>query len=192
MNHATRTRIMEKDLFPLLDSLYRTARSMTGGQESAEDLVQDVSLKVFKYLHQFRTGTNFRAWVFRIMVNTHINQFHRKRLAPRSIDFQEFEPAIPDDKPTYLSKEDIESVREQIGDLAAQALDKVPHDFRIAFMLSTFADLSYREIAEITGVAMGTVMSRIFRARTILRSEIAAHARRRGVSVEDALVLSPA
>jgi RNA polymerase sigma-70 factor (ECF subfamily) len=162
-----------------LDALYRTALGLTGETSSAEDLVQETLLRAFRAYPTFERGTNFRAWIFRILTNAHINEYHRKGRAPLLSDFAEAEPAAEDESP-YLSVDDVERLGDQLGDSAKRALEKVPPEFRVPFLLSTFEKLRYKEIAEVLGIPLGTVMSRLFRARKILRQELTAFARRKG------------
>ncbi|MHC4606831.1 MAG: sigma-70 family RNA polymerase sigma factor [Planctomycetota bacterium] len=178
MNRAERNEMFEREALPHLDSFYHMALRMTQDSSSAEDLVQETMLKVFKNLHTFQPGTNFRAWVFRILTNNYINEYRRRKRGPQSVDFTEMDPAEPVKEPAYFTVEDLAQFREQIGDAAANALDKVPHDFRLVFLLATFEDFSYKEIADIVGIPVGTVMSRLFRARQILRKELSEYSGR--------------
>jgi RNA polymerase sigma-70 factor (ECF subfamily) len=164
---------------PHLDALYRTALRMTGSGPSAEDLVQDVFLKAYRNLHRFESGTNFKAWIFTILTNTYINEYRRQSRAPVVTDFAEIEPeGAPETD--YIRAEDVERLGDRLGDQAKQAIAKIPEEFRLIFLLSTFEDMSYKEIAAMLGIPIGTVMSRLFRARRILRDELASFARREG------------
>ncbi len=164
---------------PHVDALYRTALRMAGRAQAAEDLVQEAFLKAFKNFHRFERGTNFKAWIFTILANASINEYRRGARAPAVTDFAEREPAAGEES-VYLSAGDVERLGDRLGDEARRALAKLPPEFRQAFLLSTFEDLTYREIAGVTGIPLGTVMSRIFRARKVLREELAAVARSKG------------
>ncbi len=164
---------------PHLDALYRTALRMTGESASAEDLVQESVLRAFRSFGRFERGTNFRAWIFTILTNQYINEYRRKGKGPALTDFAESEPAGAEE-PVHLTAEDVERLAEHLGDEARKALGKVPPEFRIVFLLSTFEEMSYKEISQVVGIPMGTVMSRLFRARGILREELAAFAREAG------------
>lgn len=165
---------------PHLDALYRTALGLTGDTSSAEDLLQETLLRAFRAYPLFEGGTNFRAWIFRILTNAHINEYHRRGRAPLLRDFAEAEPPAAEEENPYLSADDVERLGEWLGDAAKRALEKVPPEFRVPFLLSTFEKLSYKEIAEVLGIPLGTVMSRLFRARRILRQELIAFARQEG------------
>ncbi|MBI4564754.1 MAG: sigma-70 family RNA polymerase sigma factor [Planctomycetes bacterium] len=164
---------------PFQDSLYRVALQMTRHRASAEDLVQETYVKAFRNFHRFRAGTNFRAWIFTILRNTYINDYRREAIAPFTRVFNGTEPAEEDGSPCFTA-EDVEELKEYLGDEAKKAIDKLPPDFRLIFLLSTFENMSYKEIAEVVGVPIGTVMSRLFRARALLRKELAAFAAESG------------
>ncbi len=163
----------EELAFPLLDGLFSTALRMTGQRDRAQDLVQDTMLRAFKNYYRFQEGTNFRAWIYTILTNTFINDYRRRRKEPVAVDFSENPPAAAE----TFSVEDVEALREKLGDAPAKALDQLPSDFRLIFLLFTFEDFSYEEISGITGVPIGTVMSRLFRARAMMREALLEHAR---------------
>src|SRR5688572_2906655 len=163
----------EAQALPLADALYRTALRMTGDSASAEDVVQDAYLKAFRAYGSFEKGTNFKAWIFTILTNSYINEYRRKSHAATVTDFAEAEPA-GELEVVHLKAEDVDRLGDHVGDAAAKALSKVPPEFRLPFLLSTLEDLSYKEIAGVLGIPIGTVMSRLFRARRILREELAA------------------
>lgn len=162
-----------------LDALYRTALRMTGNSASAEDLVQETFLRAFRNFHRFEPGSNFRAWIFTILTNTYINEYRRRSRAPLPTDFAEVEPAQEESSP-FLTAEQVDALKERLGDEAKRAIEKVSPELRLVFLLSTFEGMSYKEIAEVVGVPIGTVMSRLFRARKVLREELSAYAREAG------------
>lgn len=164
---------------PQADALYRTALRMTKETSAAEDLVQEAYLKAYRNFGSFERGTNFRAWIFRILANTYINSYRRHALEPVITDFAEVEPADPEEA-AALSARDVGALKEKLGDEAKKALEKVPPEFRLIFLMATFEDMSYKEIAEIMELPIGTVMSRLFRARKTLREELASFARQSG------------
>jgi len=168
----------EESAYPLVDVLYATAARMTDST-SAEDLVQETLVKAWRNYHRFEQGTNFKAWIFRIMTNTYISEYRRKSREAVVYDFSETDVAQPDAEVKYFNIEDAERIKETLGDEAKRAIEKLPPDFRLIFLLSTFGDFAYREIAEIVGIPIGTVMSRLFRARRILRQELAGAVQRR-------------
>jgi RNA polymerase sigma-70 factor (ECF subfamily) len=164
---------------PHLDSLFRTALRMTGEASLAEDLVQETFLKAYRGFSQFEPGSNFRAWLFTILTNAYINDYRRRSRAPLVTDFTEIEPEGETESPTF-SAEDVQKLADRLGDAAKRALDRLPPEHRLVFLLSTFEDLSYKEISAALAVPIGTVMSRLFRARAVLRRELSDFARQEG------------
>lgn len=166
---------------PHVDALYRTAFRMSGDASAAEDLVQEAFLKAWKNLGRFERGTNFKAWIFTILTNAYINDYRRAARAPAVVtDFADVEPAGPEEVP-HLTAEEVGRLGDRLGDPARKALEKVPDEFRLVFLLSTLEDMSYKDIAAVMGIPIGTVMSRLFRARTILRRELVEFARQEGI-----------
>ncbi|HZN61347.1 MAG TPA: sigma-70 family RNA polymerase sigma factor [Planctomycetota bacterium] len=170
----------EELAYPLLDSAYRTALRMTGQPASAEDLVQEAFLRAFRAFSQFERGTNFKAWLFRILTNVFLNDYRRKGREPQASDFAEVEPADPAIEPAQFKAEDVEAIRAALGDEVSRALDRLPPDFRLPFLLSTFEGFSYKEIASILDIPIGTVMSRLFRARRLLKIDLKEYAKASG------------
>ncbi len=169
----------EAQALPLAEALYRTAFRMTGSSASAEDLVQEAYLKAFRAYDRFEKGSNFKAWIFTILTNAFINDYRRKSHGVAVTDFAEAEPAA-EAEPVHFTAEDVDRLGEHLEDEAARAIAKMPEEFRLPFLLSTFEDLSYREIAAAVGIPIGTVMSRLFRARRLLRAELGTAAARAG------------
>jgi len=166
----------EELLSPLTDSLYRTALRMTGQDATAQDLVQETALRAYRGFGQYAQGSNFRAWIFRIMTNTLINDYRRRARGPQTADVAEIDPSDPSDV-EYARTGDVEALTETLGDDARRAIERLPEDFRLVFLLSTFEGFTYREISEIAGIPIGTVMSRLFRARALVRAELLSRVR---------------
>jgi RNA polymerase sigma-70 factor (ECF subfamily) len=165
----------ESDALEHLDALYRTALRMTRNPADAEDLVQDALVRAYRFYDRFEPGTNFRAWLFKILTNTYINSYRRKQGRPQ-------ESSLDDTEDFFLynqisseagseSVNDVENtVLDQLGADAIQgAIDRLPPQFRTAVQLADVEGLSYAEIAQATNVAKGTVMSRLFRGRRLLQ-----------------------
>jgi RNA polymerase sigma-70 factor (ECF subfamily) len=172
-----RTRL-EQQALEHIDALYRTALRMTRNASDAEDLVQEAYLRAFRSLHQFTEGTNLRAWVFRILTNTYINEYRRRQRRPNSSSLDGIEEFYLYDhlidspvQPGHERPEDV--VLEQLTiDHVTQAIDGLPEEFRQVVLLADVEGFSYREIAEIVGIPVGTVMSRLFRARRRLQRQL--------------------
>lgn len=166
---------IEAEAISYIDSLYRTALRMTGNASDAEDLVQETFLRAFRSLHQFKEGTNLRAWLFRIMTNAFINEYRKRTRRPSSSSLDDIEDFYLYDhlidsgiQPMDERPEDIVLGRMTADDVIG-ALDDLSDDFRQVVLLADVEGFSYREIAEILDIPVGTVMSRLFRARRKLQ-----------------------
>jgi len=162
-------KLFQELLMPELGALFRTALRMTRNREDAEDLVQETTTKAFSAFDRFEKGTNFRAWIFKILTNTFINNYYRVRDRDKlpSLDEMEeeslFQPVFEGISPEQallntLTKEDIQ-----------KAIDVIPIDFKSVVILNLVEGFSYKETAEILDIPIGTVMSRLHRGRKILQ-----------------------
>jgi RNA polymerase sigma-70 factor (ECF subfamily) len=170
---ANRARF-EEEALQHLDALYRTALRMTRNPSDAEDLVQDALVRAYRFYDRFEPGTNFRAWLFKILTNTYINSYRRKQGRPQESSLDDTEEFSLYNQLSDAAGErvtDVEdTVLDRLGANAIQrAIDQLPPQFRTTVQLSDVEGLSYAEIAEATGVAKGTVMSRLFRGRRLLQ-----------------------
>lgn len=174
---AVRARF-EDEAFQHLDALYRTALRMTRNPQDAEDLVQDALVRGFRFYDRYEPGTNFRAWLFKILTNTYINTYRRKRARPQESSLDDAEEFFLYNQVRSVQGSDgvdeVEhSVLDSLGADAIQtAIDRLPPQFRTTVQLADVEGLSYAEIAEATGVAKGTVMSRLFRGRRQLQKAL--------------------
>jgi RNA polymerase sigma-70 factor, ECF subfamily len=172
----------ERDVAPFLDSLYGAALRMTRNPADAEDLVQEATLRAFAAFDSFTEGTNLKAWLFRILTNTYINQYRKKQRAPLQTSADE------------LTDSELSEVSENLGMRSAEAeamarladseivdaLAALPEDFRMAVYLVDVEGFSYKEAAEIMETPVGTVMSRLSRGRKQLRDRLRDYAAERG------------
>src|SRR6185503_11213071 len=163
----------EAAAMPHLNDLFRTATRVVGDRSEAEDLVQEAYLQAWKAFHRFEPGTNCRAWLFKILINEvrHYRRrwFNSKTVAEPEQSFEEtlaFEPPLPED----IQDEDV-----------LAALDEIPREFREVVLLSDVQEFSYKEIADMLGIPVGTVMSRLSRGRKQLRLKLANYAIATGV-----------
>src|SRR5215470_2524670 len=176
-------REFEEEALPHVDALFGVALRLTRNPRDAEDLVQDALLRAYRYWHKFEQGTNCRAWLFKILTNTFINRYNRNR---RDREHLADEEAATQD---ILSHEVTEASRDPEGALASRllsddvvrALESLPTDFRLAVLLSDVEEFSYKEIAEIMECPVGTVMSRLFRARRLLQRALHDYAVEQGI-----------
>jgi RNA polymerase sigma-70 factor (ECF subfamily) len=181
--------IFEADALPYLDQLYGTALRMTRSPADAEDLVQDTYAKAFAAFRSYEQGTNLRAWLFRILRNTFINNYRKAQRQPSSGPSEE----LTDGQLLDLEQRTSGGVRsaenealERLGDdEIAAAMATIPEDFRTAVYLADVEGFSYKEIADIMETPVGTVMSRVHRGRKALRALLTDYARERGLLVEE-------
>jgi RNA polymerase sigma-70 factor (ECF subfamily) len=168
----SRSEEFEAVALPHLNDLFRTARRLLGEQAAAEDVVQEVYLQAWKSFHRFERGTNCRAWLFTILFNT-VHHYRRKWLgsiaSERDEDLDEKLLYIPP-VPEVLMDEEV-----------LAALDRIPPDFRAVVLLADVEEFSYKDVAGILKIPVGTVMSRLSRARKLLRGELAAVAQSYGI-----------
>ena len=169
---------------PFVDALYNTAYRMTRNAEDAEDLVQETYLKAYRYYEKFEEGTNFKAWLFKIMKNTFINNYRRQQQVPPQSDFAEieesFETLLSPDAPNQSKSPEEEFLESVLDEDVQRALDSLPTDYRMVVLLADLEGFSYKEIAEIMEVPVGTVMSRLYRGRRLMEAAMLLYAREHG------------
>jgi RNA polymerase sigma-70 factor (ECF subfamily) len=182
----TTTDNFEADVLAQLDSLYRTALRMTNNQQEAEDLVQETMLKAFRFAHTYQAGTNLRAWLFRILNTSAINRYRRQATHPTPSSLPEGEEFYLYNRIRNLNGQELsqgaedEVLSQYLDEDVYQALNDLPPNFRIAVILADIEGLSYKEIAEALQIPIGTVMSRISRARRQLQKSLWQYAKKRG------------
>jgi RNA polymerase sigma-70 factor, ECF subfamily len=180
----------ESDALQYLDQLYAGALRMTRNPADAEDIVQETYAKAYASFHQFTPGTNLKAWLYRILTNTYINSYRKKQREPQLSDGEKVEDwqLARAESHTSGGLKSAEMVAlENLPDSdVKEALQQLAPDFRLAVYLADVEGFSYKEIAEIMGTPIGTVMSRLNRGRTQLRALLADYARERGVKRAEA------
>jgi RNA polymerase sigma-70 factor (ECF subfamily) len=181
-----RTRRFEQDVVPFMGQLYPAALRMTKNASDAEDLVQETMAKAYTAFHQFQPGTNLRAWLHKIQANTFINSYRKLRRQPATTlgaDFQEDWQVSADPLSPPAPSAEAEALTRLADSDILGALRELPEEFRVAIYLADIEGYPYREIAQMMGTPLGTVMSRLHRGRGKLRQKLASYAPERAVPV---------
>jgi RNA polymerase sigma-70 factor (ECF subfamily) len=174
--------IFNLEFMPHINSMYNFAYRLTLDSDDAKDLLQDTYLKAFRFIDSFQQGTNAKAWLFRILKNSFINDYRKKSKEPSKVDYQEVE--------TFYNSEDVdrqitpdlrvEALQDMIGDEISIALNSLDVDFRTVIILCDLEGFKYEEMAKILDIPIGTVRSRLHRARNLLKEKLSEYARKMG------------
>jgi RNA polymerase sigma-70 factor (ECF subfamily) len=174
---------------PWLDGLYAAALRLTRNERDAEDLVQDTVMRAWRFFEKFEKGTNFRAWLFKILTNTFINSY-RRTTREKSLQEESERQSVeahffsPDSAEQAANPEEF-LLERVLRDDVLRAIDALPIDFRMVVILADLQEFSYKEIAEVLDIPVGTVMSRLFRGRRALQRALL-DAQRHGTGGEEA------
>jgi RNA polymerase sigma-70 factor (ECF subfamily) len=159
---------------PFRDQLYKTAVRLTRSAEDAEDLLQETYLKAYRHYASFEPGTNLKAWLFKILKNTFINEYRRRKQLPAQVDFAEleetFESAVINTNATRSPEEELLEV--SLDAEVRTSLTALPHNYKVVVLLADIEGYAYKEIADILAIPVGTVMSRLYRGRRLLEKAL--------------------
>lgn len=177
----------EREAIPHMDALFNFALKMTGDSDEADDLVQETYLKAFRFFDKFEKGTNCKAWLFRIMKNTYINKYRKETKEPDKVDYEEVENFYENVKPSstdsaHLEKDIFDNL---LDDELSEAINSLPDDFKTVVILCDIEGFTYEEIADFIDVPVGTVRSRLHRARKMLFTKLQKYASERGYISKD-------
>lgn len=174
--------IFDNEFMPHLDSMYNFAYRLTYDQDDSKDLVQDTYMKSFRFINSFQKGTNAKAWLFRILKNSFINDFRKKSKEPSKVDYQEVEGFYNSESTDKSITTDlrVDAVKDMIGDEISTALNSLAVDFRTVIILCDLEGFTYEEMAKILDVPIGTVRSRLHRARNLLKEKLQSYAKSMG------------
>jgi len=174
--------IFEEELFPHMEALKTFAYHLTYNEEDADDLVQETYLKAHKFIENYDSGTNAKAWLFKILKNAYINEYRKKSRRPPKVDIDEVISFKEGEEPKYAAFHDLrnEIFDNTMGDEVTVALNSLPLDFRTVILLCDIETFTYEEIAKILELPIGTVRSRLFRARNMLKERLKRYALKMG------------
>ncbi|MDZ7691558.1 MAG: sigma-70 family RNA polymerase sigma factor [Balneolaceae bacterium] len=177
----------EEEIIPHLDALYNFALRLTSDPNDAEDLVQDTIVKAFRFFSSYEKGTNAKAWLFRILKNSYINNYRKESKQPNQVDYDEVSTFYETIRAERTDTSDLEDrmFRELIDDDISNALEELPEDFRTVVLLCDVEGFTYEEIANMLDVPIGTIRSRLHRGRNLLKAELMDYAEKRGYKPED-------
>lgn len=182
-----RDELFDREFLPLMDSLYNFAYHLTYNEEDSNDLVQETYMKAYRFIDSYEKGTNAKAWLFKILKNAFINEYRRKTKQPHRVDYedvvayQDLEDASPGG--TVDLRQEI--FQGMIGDEVTRAINSLPVDFRTVILLCDIEGFTYEEIAKIIDIPIGTVRSRLHRAREMLKVMLSRYARTQGYKTEE-------
>jgi RNA polymerase sigma-70 factor (ECF subfamily) len=176
---------------PHLDALYATGLRLTKSESDAHDLVQETMLKAYRYFDKYEQGTNCKAWLFKILQNTFINRYRKNQKRQEYLVDEDYRPLqeraeAPEKNPFVGEFGNEETIYNRLfGDEVKAAIEEIPVDFRMVVLLADLQDFAYKEIAEIMDCPIGTVMSRLYRGRRMLRERLHEYAAEHGISADD-------
>jgi len=182
LSDSEKTRLFEKEMLPHLNALYNFAFRLSLNEDDSNDLVQETFLKAFRFIDSFKPGTNAKAWLFRILKNSFINEYRKSSKKPAEVDYNEIESYYNSDEVNQTITPDlrIEAISGMMGDEVANALNNLDVEFRTVIILCDLEGFKYEEMAKILDIPIGTVRSRLHRARQLLREQLFDYSKQMG------------
>jgi len=183
VSNKTRNQVVfEEELFPHMDALKTFAYHLSYNEEDANDLVQETYMKAHRFIDKYDQGTNAKAWLFKILKNAYINEYRKKSKRPQKVDFEDIVSYQNSDSASSSKYLDLrqEIFENMMGDEVTIAINSLPIDFRTVILLCDIEGFTYEEISKIIDVPIGTVRSRLFRARNMLKEKLKAYAEKMG------------
>ena len=167
---------------PHMDALFNFALRMTGDSDEANDLIQETYMRAFRFWEKFEKGTNCKAWLYRILKNTYINSYRRDTKGPEKVDYEDVENFYENVKPSHTEDSHLEReiFDNLLDDEVSRAIDSLPEEFRTVIILSDIEGFTYEEIADFIDCPVGTVRSRLHRARKMMFTKLYKYAAKKG------------
>ena len=187
-DRESRRREFEELALPHRPALFRMALSMTRRPADAADLVQETYYKAWRFFSAFRSGSDCRAWLMAILRNAYINRYRQKQRRPPEVEFDEWQMVDPAHTAEYErmpAPDDDRAFSSALSDEVVDAIGELPDRFRDVVVYSDVHGMSYQEVADMVGCPIGTVRSRLFRARAILRDLLGDYARENGIGIDE-------
>jgi len=179
-------RIFEKEFLPHMDALYNFGFHLCYNEDDANDLVQETFMKAYRFIDSYQEGSNAKAWLFKILKNAFINEYRKKSKRPNKVDFEDVMNYYDSEEASGVGSLDMreEIFRDMIGDEVMFALNALPVDFRTVILLCDIEGFTYEEMSKIIDIPIGTVRSRLHRARNMIKEKLKSYAKNLGYKVQ--------
>lgn len=184
LNKQEKDELFNQEFLPHMDQLYNFGYYLANNEDVAKDLLQETFIKAYRFIEYFQIGTNSKAWLIRIMKNNFINEYRKNRKAPHKVDLDDVNQKddIQDDHVELDMRQEV--FGNLIGDELMNAVNDLPVDYRLIILLCDIEGFKYEEIAKIIDVPIGTVRSRLHRARNLLKEKLKAYAKEKGYNID--------
>ena len=189
LSEKEKLHIFNTEFMPHSDAMYNFAYKLTFDEDDAKDLVQDAYMKAYRFVGSYEVGTNAKAWLFRILKNSFINNYRKKTKEPSKVDYQDVEnyynsASVETAEMNHTVDLRTSTMQNKIGDEVTGALNSLPVDFRTVIILCDLEGFTYEEMAVILDIPIGTVRSRLHRARGVLKEKLIEYAKQCGFDVD--------